>query len=38
MISGTYHNIFSLGRALQKLDFKVLNIITWQKTNPPPNF
>lgn len=38
MISGTYHNIFSLGRALQKLDFKILNIITWQKTNPPPNF
>lgn len=38
LISGTYHNIFSLGRILQKLDFKVLNIITWQKTNPPPNF
>lgn len=38
MISGTYHNIFSLGRILQKLDFKILNIITWQKTNPPPNF
>ncbi len=38
MISGTYHNIFSLSRILQKLDFKILNIITWQKTNPPPNF
>lgn len=38
MISGTYHNIFSLGHTLQKLDFKILNIITWQKTNPPPNF
>lgn len=38
LISGTYHNIFSLGRTLQKLDFKILNIITWQKTNPPPNF
>ena len=38
LISGTYHNIFSLGRALQKLDFKILNLITWQKTNPPPNF
>lgn len=37
MISGTYHNIFSIGRALQKLDYKILNIITWQKTNPPPN-
>lgn len=38
MISGTYHNIFSIGRALQKLDYKIVNIITWQKTNPPPNF
>ncbi|UOS05763.1 site-specific DNA-methyltransferase [Helicobacter pylori] len=38
LISGTYHNLFSLGRVLQKLDFKILNLITWQKTNPPPNF
>ena len=38
MISGTYHNIFSIGRALQKLDYKILNIIPWQKPNPPPNF
>lgn len=38
LISGTYHNIFSLGGILQKLDFKILNIITWEKTNPPPNF
>lgn len=38
MISGTYHNIFSIGRALQKLDYKILNVITWAKTNPPPNF
>lgn len=38
MISGTYHNIFSIGRALQKLNYKILNTITWQKTNPPPNF
>ncbi|GHR32783.1 methyltransferase [Helicobacter pylori] len=38
LISGTYHNLFSLGRILQKLDFKILNLITWQKTSPPPNF
>ena len=37
-ISGTIHNIFSIGQILTKLDFKILNIITWQKTNPPPNF
>lgn len=38
MVSGTYHNIFSIGNALQKLGYKILNIITWQKTNPLPNF
>lgn len=37
-ISGTTHNIFSIGQVLIKLDFKILNMITWQKTNPPPNF
>lgn len=37
-ISGTMHNIFSVGLILDELDFKILNIITWEKTNPPPNF
>jgi len=37
-ISGTAHNIFSIGQILLELDFKILNIITWEKTNPPPNF
>jgi site-specific DNA-methyltransferase (adenine-specific) len=37
-ISGTMHNIFSIGQVLTELDFKILNVITWQKTNPPPNF
>lgn len=37
-ISGTIHNIFSIGQILTELDFKILNIITWEKTNPPPNF
>lgn len=36
-ISGTMHNIFSVGQILTELDFKILNLITWQKTNPPPN-
>lgn len=36
-ISGTYHNIFSVAQMLNKLDFKILNCITWAKTNPPPN-
>ncbi len=36
-ISGTYHNIYSVGMALEQEGFKILNNITWQKTNPPPN-
>jgi site-specific DNA-methyltransferase (adenine-specific) len=37
-ISGTMHNIFSIGQILIELGFKILNVITWEKTNPPPNF
>jgi site-specific DNA-methyltransferase (adenine-specific) len=37
-ISGTIHNIFSIGQILTELDFKILNVITWEKSNPPPNF
>lgn len=36
-ISGTFHNIYSVGMALEEEGFKILNNITWQKTNPPPN-
>lgn len=36
-ISGTYHNIFSIAQMLNELDFRILNCITWAKTNPPPN-
>ncbi len=36
-ISGTYHNIFTVANSLTDLGFKVLNVITWAKTNPPPN-
>ena len=36
-ISGTYHNIFSIANTLTELGFKILNVITWVKTNPPPN-
>ena len=36
-VSGTLHNIFSVQQQLIKLGFKILNIITWSKTNPPPN-
>lgn len=36
-ISGTYHNIYSIGLMLEQEGFKIINNITWQKTNPPPN-
>ena len=36
-VSGTHHVIFSIGYAMQQLGFKILNDITWEKPNPPPN-
>ena len=36
-ISGTYHNIFSIANCLTELGYKILNVVTWAKTNPPPN-
>ena len=37
-ISGTMHNIYSIYHVLLELDFKILNTIVWEKSNPPPNF
>lgn len=36
-ISGTFHNIYSCGTALEQEGFRILNNITWEKLNPPPN-
>ncbi len=36
-VSGTYHNIFSVAQMMTELDYKILNCVTWAKTNPPPN-
>ncbi|MCM1319945.1 MAG: site-specific DNA-methyltransferase [Muribaculaceae bacterium] len=36
-VSGTHHNIFSVAKNLDELGYKILNVITWEKTNPPPN-
>lgn len=36
-VSGTHHVIFSVGYAMQQLGMKLLNQVTWQKPNPPPN-
>lgn len=37
LIFGTMHNIFLVGYLLQRKNWKILNNITWQKTNPAPN-
>jgi site-specific DNA-methyltransferase (adenine-specific) len=36
-VSGTHHIIFSLGFALQRLGFRVINNIVWSKPNATPN-
>ncbi len=36
-VSGTHHVIHSVGYAMQQLGMKLLNDITWEKPNPPPN-
>lgn len=36
-ISGTYHNIFSVANSLTVLGYKILNVVTWEKTNSPVN-
>lgn len=36
-VSGTFHNIFLVAECLEALGFKILNAVTWVKSNPPPN-
>ena len=36
-ISGTPHNTYQVGHALQSLGFHILNEIIWYKPNAPPN-
>lgn len=36
-ISGTFHNIYSIGVTLELEGFSIINNITWQKPNPAPN-
>ena len=36
-VSGTHHNIFVVANAMTQLGYKILNVVTWQKTDPPPN-
>ena len=34
-VCGSYHNIFSVERCLDDLGYKIINVITWQKPDPP---
>lgn len=36
-VSGTYHNIYQVGYAMQKLGFHILNEVAWFKPNASPN-
>ncbi len=35
-VSGTHHNIFDVEAALRKSGFKIINIVVWHKSDPPP--
>ena len=36
-VTGTLHVYLSVGMAMLQLGFRILNDITWEKPNPPPN-
>ena len=36
-VTGTLHIYLSVGMAMMQLGYRILNDITWEKTNPPPN-
>lgn len=36
-VCGTYHNIYLIGYLMQTIGYHILNNITWEKPNPPPN-
>lgn len=35
-VSGTVHNIFEVKNALDEAGFKIINIVVWHKSDPPP--
>src|SRR3989344_3262363 len=36
-VTGTYHSIYQCGHAIQALDYRILNDISWFKPNASPN-
>ena len=37
-VCGTYHNIFSVEKCLRNAGFRIINIITWQISDPTPTW
>lgn len=37
-VCGTFHNIYSVEMCLKEAGFQIINIITWQKTDPTPTW
>lgn len=37
-VCGSYHNIFSVALCLDELEFKILNMVVWNKTDPPTTY
>ncbi|MDP2425356.1 MAG: site-specific DNA-methyltransferase [bacterium] len=35
-VSGTHHNIFDVEKEMKKIGFKIINIVIWHKSDPPP--
>ncbi|MBO4576131.1 MAG: site-specific DNA-methyltransferase [Neisseriaceae bacterium] len=36
-VCGTFHNIYLIGYLMQTMGYHLLNNISWEKPNPPPN-
>lgn len=37
-VCGTFHNIYSVEKCLKDSGFRIINIITWQKSDPTPTW
>ena len=35
-VSGTIHNIFDIKKFMDEIGYKVINVVIWHKTDPPP--
>lgn len=37
-VCGTFHNIYSVEKCLKNAGFQIINLITWQKSDPTPTW